>query len=106
MYKYMQGISGHFSAAGNLAGVTARLDSIQALGINYVIYLMPVYALVPIPQLSISYCIQGLQGVATEYGTLTDLRTLVDGAHNRGMAVILPFCRQWVHHRIIMDYLT
>src|SRR3978361_2308576 len=31
-----------FSAAGNFAGVTARLDSIKALGIN-VIYLMPIY---------------------------------------------------------------
>src|ERR1700744_3642585 len=31
-----------FSTAGNLAGVTTRLDNIKALGTN-VIYLMPVY---------------------------------------------------------------
>ncbi|MHC0443609.1 alpha-amylase family glycosyl hydrolase, partial [Flavobacterium sp. 3-210] len=31
-----------FSANGNLAGVTARLDNIKALGTN-VIYLMPIF---------------------------------------------------------------
>src|SRR5450432_4576890 len=31
-----------FSTAGNLQGVTARLDSIKGLGVN-VVYLMPVY---------------------------------------------------------------
>ncbi len=89
-----------FSAAGNLAGVTARLDSIQALGIN-VIYLMPIYPHGTDSRSSASpYCIKDFKGVATEYGTLTDLRTLVDGAHNRGMAVILDFAvngTSWDH---------
>lgn len=80
-----------FSTAGNLAGVTARLDNIKALGIN-VIYLMPVYPHGTDSRSTNSpYCIKDFQSVATEYGTLTDLRNLVDGAHSRGMAVIMDF---------------
>lgn len=80
-----------FSAAGNLAGVTARLDNIKAVGTN-VIYLMPIYPHGTDAKSSNSpYCIKDFNGVATEYGSLTDLRTLVDGAHSRGMAVILDF---------------
>jgi uncharacterized protein YjdB/glycosidase len=80
-----------FSQAGNFAGVTARLDAIKALGVN-VIYLMPHYPHGTDSKSSNSpYCIKDFKGVAAEYGTLTDLRSLVDGAHSRGMAVILDF---------------
>ncbi len=80
-----------FSAAGNLAGVTARLDQIKALGIN-VVYILPVYPHGTDSRSSISpYCIKDFESVATEYGTLTDLRALVDGAHSRGMAVLMDF---------------
>ena len=89
-----------YSTAGNLAGVTARLDNIKALGIN-VIYLMPVYPHGTDSRSSVSpYCIKDFKSVGTEYGTLTDLRTLVDGAHSRGMAVILDFAvngTSWDH---------
>ncbi|MEP6465186.1 MAG: Ig-like domain-containing protein [Parafilimonas sp.] len=88
------------SAAGNLAGVIARLDSIKSLGIN-VIYLMPVYPHGTDSKSSASpYCIKDFKSVATEYGTLTDVRTLVDGAHSRGMAVILDIAingTSWDH---------
>ena len=92
-----------YSAAGNLAGVTARLDNIKALGIN-VIYLMPIYPHGTDSRSSASpYCIKDFKSVGTEYGTLTDLRTLVDGAHARGMAVILDFAvngTSWDHQWI------
>jgi uncharacterized protein YjdB len=78
-----------YSAAGNLAGVTARLDNIKALGTN-VIYLMPIFPHGTDSRSSPSpYCIKDFKAVATEYGSLADLRTLVDGAHSRGMAVML-----------------
>ena len=78
-----------FSANGNLAGVTARLDNIKALGTN-VIYLMPIYPHGTDSRSSASpYCIKDFKAVGSEYGSLADLRTLVDGAHSRGMAVIL-----------------
>ncbi len=80
-----------FSTAGNLAGVTARLSQIKALGIN-VVYILPVYPHGTDSRSSISpYCIKDFESVATEYGTLTDLRTLVSSAHNLGMAVIMDF---------------
>jgi uncharacterized protein YjdB len=89
-----------YSAAGNLAGVTARLDNIKALGTN-VIYLMPIYPHGTDSRSSASpYCIKDFKSVATEYGSLTDLRTLVDGAHSRGMAVMLDIAingTSWDH---------
>lgn len=89
-----------FSAAGNLAGVTARLDNIKALGTN-VIYLMPVFPHGTDAKSSPSpYCIKDFKAVGSEYGTLADLRTLVDGAHSRGMAVMLDIAingTSWDH---------
>lgn len=80
-----------FSAAGNFQGVISRLPQIQALGIN-TIYLMPHYPMGTDSRASGSpYCIKDFKGVGTEYGTLADLRALVDDAHSRGMAVILDF---------------
>lgn len=80
-----------FSSAGNLQGVISRLDQIKALGVN-TIYLMPHYPIGTDSRASGSpYCIKDFKGVGAEYGTLTDLRQLTDGAHARGMAVILDF---------------
>ncbi len=89
-----------FSAVGNFAGVTARLDSIQALGIN-VLYLMPFYPTGEDNQSSESpYCVKDFTGIAAEYGTLTDLRALVDGAHSRGMAVMID----WIANQTSWDH--
>ncbi len=80
-----------FSSGSNLAGVTARLDQIKALGIN-VVYILPIYPHGTDSRSSISpYCIKDFESVAAEYGTLSDLRTLVAGAHSRGMAVLMDF---------------
>jgi len=80
-----------FSSAGNFQGVISRLDQIRALGIN-TMYLMPHYPMGTDSRASGSpYCIKDFKGVGAEYGTLADLRQLVDGAHARGMAVILDF---------------
>lgn len=89
-----------FSAAGDLDGVTARLDQIKALGTS-VIYLMPIFPHGTDSRSSASpYCIKDFKAVASEYGSLTDLRELVDGAHSRGMAVILDIAingTSWDH---------
>lgn len=80
-----------FSTAGNLQGVISRLDQIRDLGVN-TIYLMPHYPIGTDSRASGSpYCIRDFKAVGAEYGNLTDLRQLVDGAHARGMAVILDF---------------
>lgn len=88
-----------FSSTHNLQGVTARLDQIKALGVN-VIYLMPVYPVGTLNSFNSPYCIKDFQSVGAEYGSLTDLRNLVDGAHSRGMAVILD----WVVNQTSWDH--
>jgi len=79
-----------FSNTHDLSGVTARLDQIKALGVN-TLYLMPVYPVGSLKSVNSPYCIRNFDSVGAEYGSLTDLRNLVDGAHSRGMAVLLDF---------------
>jgi len=79
-----------FSATRNFQGVINRLDSIKALGVN-VIYLMPIYPVGTLKSINSPYCIKDNEAVGSEFGTLTDLRNLVNGAHSRGMSVILDW---------------
>ncbi len=92
-----------FSAGGNLAGVLARLDSIKALHVN-VVYLMPIYpvgrAVGGRPAYNSPYAVADYRAVNPEFGSLTDLRALVDAAHARQMAVMLdwvPNHTAWAH---------
>lgn len=89
----------NFSAAGNFQGVVARLDSIKALGIN-VIYLMPIYPVGTVKAVNSPYCIKDYKAINAEFGTLTDLRAIIDGAHSRNMAVILD----WVANHTAWDH--
>ena len=79
-----------FSKEGNFKGVTARLDSIKALGIN-VIYMMPIYPVGVLNAVNSPYATKDYNAVGSEFGTLNDLRDLVDGAHKRKIAVMLDF---------------
>jgi glycosidase len=87
-----------FSSEGNFKGVSARLDSIKALGIN-VIYLMPVYAVGKSKSTNSPYCIQDYKAVNPEFGALEDLRALIARAHKRNMAVLLD----WVANHTSFD---
>ena len=87
-----------FSKEGNFKGVLKRLDSIKALGIN-VIYLMPVYPVGVVKTSNSPYCVRDYRGINTEFGTLGDLRAIVDGAHKRNMAIILD----WVPNHTSYD---
>ncbi|RFM27059.1 Ig-like domain-containing protein [Deminuibacter soli] len=88
-----------FSSSHNLQGVINRLDQIKALGTN-VIYLMPVYPVGTLNAVNSPYCIKDFQSVGSEFGSLTNLRALVDGAHSRGMAVMLD----WVVNQTSWDH--
>ena len=88
-----------FSKDGDFKGVTARLDSIKALGVN-VIYLMPIYPVGMKNSVNSPYCIQDYKAVNKEFGTLDDLRVLVEGAHKRNMAVLLD----WVANHTSYDH--
>jgi glycosidase len=79
-----------FSKEGNFNGVTARLDSIKALGIN-VIYIMPIYPVGVLNAVNSPYATKDYNTVGSEFGTLDDFRALVDGAHKRKIAVMLDF---------------
>ena len=90
-----------FSDAGNLEGVRAKLSSIKELGAN-VIYLMPIYPVGQVNsvgQLGSPYSVKDYKAVNPEFGTLADLRTLVEEAHSMDMAVILD----WVANHTSWD---
>ncbi|MCC3155104.1 alpha-amylase family glycosyl hydrolase [Hymenobacter sp. BT770] len=87
-----------FSQGGNFAGVTARLDSIKALGTN-VVYLMPIYPVGTLRGVNSPYAVKDYRAVNPEFGTLADLRTLVDAAHARGLSVMLD----WVANHTSWD---
>ena len=88
-----------FSAHRDLQGVTARLDSIRDLGVN-VIWLMPIYEMGIDRSVGSPYCIKDFTSMNAAYGDIDDLRTLVEQAHKRGMAVLLD----WVANHTSWDH--
>ena len=87
-----------FSQSANFAGVTARLDSIKNLGAN-VVYLMPIYPVGQLRGVNSPYAVKDYRAVNAEFGTLADLRTLVDAAHAKGLTVMLD----WVANHTSWD---
>ncbi|MDI1305221.1 MAG: alpha-amylase family glycosyl hydrolase [bacterium] len=90
-----------FSQAGTIKGVQEKLTSIQELGVN-VIYLMPIYPVGVVRSaggLGSPYSVKDYKAVNTDFGTLEDLRVLVEEAHKKNMAVILD----WVANHTSWD---
>jgi len=87
-----------FSKEGNFKGVIARLDSIKALGIN-VVYILPIYPVGVLKAQDSPYSVKDYRQINTEFGTLDDLRALVDGVHKRKMAIIID----WVGNHTSWD---
>lgn len=86
------------STTHNLQGVTARLDSIEGMGIN-TIWLMPIFPVGDLNSFGSPYCVKDYTAVNPDLGTLTDLQTLVKEAHSRNIAVILD----WVANHTAWD---
>lgn len=78
--------------------VEARLDEIKALGTEY-LYLMPVYREGTKNAIGSPYCIRNFKEVNPSYGTLADLKHLVDAAHSKGMKVMFD----WVANHTSWD---
>ena len=80
-----------FSAAGNLNGVTAKLDELQHLGVT-ILWIMPIH---PIGEkfrkgeYGSPYSISDYYAVDPNYGTLDDFKRLVAEAHKRDLKVIM-----------------
>ena len=80
-----------FSAAGNLNGVTQRLDELKDLGVT-ILWTMPIH---PIGEkarkgtFGSPYSIKDYYAVDPNYGTLADYKRLVAEAHKRHLKVIM-----------------
>ena len=80
-----------FSPAGNIAGVTAKLDELHDLGVT-ILWTMPIH---PIGEkfrkgdFGSPYSIRDYYAVDPNYGTLEDYKKFVAAAHARGMKVIM-----------------
>ena len=70
---------------GDLAGISARLDYLAALGID-VLWLSPIY---PSPQDDAGYDISDYQDVDRTFGTLADFDALLAAAHERGIKLVM-----------------
>ncbi len=80
-----------FSARGDFAGITARLDELKALGVD-VLWLMPIHPLGRLKAkgtIGSPYAVQDYYAVNPDYGTKDDFRHLVDEAHARGLRVMI-----------------
>lgn len=90
-----------FSPGGDLGGVIAGLDRIQASGAN-VLWLMPLH-----PRgvqerkgsLGSPYAARDYRAIDPAFGSAADLRALVDSVHGRGLKIILD----WVPNHTSVD---
>ena len=72
---------------GDLNGIAARLDYLQALGVD-AIWIAPCF---PSPQVDFGYDVSDYQNIDKMYGTLADFDRLQKLAANHGIKVILDF---------------
>ncbi|MDQ4045236.1 MAG: alpha-amylase family glycosyl hydrolase, partial [Chloroflexota bacterium] len=82
-------------------GATDRMNELADLGIT-AIWLAPITGGV---SGDFGYAVTDYFGVREKYGTLDDLRALVDAAHSRGIRVLMDFVPNHtsVHHPYFMD---
>ena len=76
---------GNGDGIGDLIGVYSKLDYIKSLGVD-VIWFSPLY---PSPNADYGYDIADYKDINPEYGTLDDFKKVLDGAHKRGMKVLM-----------------
>ena len=78
-------MDGNGDGIGDLMGVYEKLDYIQSLGVDG-IWFSPLY---PSPNVDCGYDIADYMDIAPEYGGMEMFRKVLDGAHSRGMKVIM-----------------
>ena len=76
---------GNGDGIGDLKGVLSRLDYLKLLGVDG-IWFSPLYAS---PNADMGYDISDYYSIHPEYGTMEDFQAVLDGAHERGMKVII-----------------
>ncbi|WP_350238876.1 alpha,alpha-phosphotrehalase [Pectobacterium colocasium] len=70
---------------GDIAGITARLDYLQQLGVD-AIWLTPVYLS---PQVDNGYDVADYCAIDPTYGTMADMETLIAEAHRRRIRIVM-----------------
>src|SRR5258706_16178255 len=70
---------------GDIRGLTQKLDYLQDLGVDC-LWLMPVY---PSPLKDDGYDIADYTDIAETFGTLDDLKALIEAAHARDIRIIM-----------------
>lgn len=70
---------------GDLAGVVSKLDYLKELGIN-AIWLSPCFKS---PNVDNGYDVADYRDIMDEFGTMADMKRLIDGLHSRDMKLIL-----------------
>lgn len=87
-----------FGTQNAFTRITNQLDEIKELGTN-VLWLMPVYEQGVLHSVGSPYCIKDFKALNTQYGTLSELKTLVSTAQGKGMKVIFD----WVANHTSWD---
>lgn len=75
---------GNGDGVGDFSGLTAKLDYLQWLGVDC-IWVLPFYES---PLRDGGYDVSDFRAVLARYGTVEDVRVLLDAAHRRGLRVI------------------
>ncbi|HEY5982412.1 MAG TPA: alpha-amylase family protein, partial [Anaerolineales bacterium] len=70
---------------GDLRGLAEKLDYLETLGVDC-IWLMPIY---PSPLKDDGYDIADYYGVDPSYGSMDDLKTVIQAAHAHGLRIIM-----------------
>jgi maltose alpha-D-glucosyltransferase/alpha-amylase len=76
---------GNGDGHGDLRGLLSKLDYLQALGVDC-IWLLPIY---PSPLVDDGYDVADYRNIHEHFGTLDDLKALIEGVHARGMYLIV-----------------
>jgi len=76
---------GNGDGIGDLAGLTARLDYLKALGVD-ALWMLPIF---PSPLRDDGYDVADYTAIHPDYGTMDDFRRLVAEAHRRGLRVVV-----------------
>lgn len=91
----------NFTQEGTIAAAETHLDRLEELGVG-IIWLMPIYPVGVehrLGSLGSPYSVRNYLEVNPRYGTLADLESFVEAAHERGMYVLLD----WVANHTAWD---
>jgi alpha-glucosidase len=80
-------MDGNGDGIGDLRGIISKLDYLRWLGVD-ILWLSPIY---PSPMADFGYDISNYCDIDPIFGTLQDLDTLIEQAHQRGLKLVLDF---------------